>query len=279
MKNNSMKKALIVSGCCILAGVILLAVGMLVLGGIPGFSIDRTGIHSASDTMESMTQIMEKTKIDPFENIAIDVEYADVEVIPSDGYYVEYQLQEREQPKCDVEDGKLTFEDVEGVSVSFDFSFFSVREGLSRNDAVKVYVPKDAALKDVKIKTSSGDIDIKETLKLENLEIENEYGDISMDTIEAKSVDLKISSGDIHLIKADFHSLAAKSEYGDITIGIIRDMNDYEMDIATEYGTIKVPDQYYSDDDDEQSYETNGGTLGEFSVKCDSGDVTITNVK
>ena len=49
-------------------------------------------------------------KLDEFSSIDIDLNYADIKIEPSDGYYIEYQLDGADpEPALEVKNGKLRF--------------------------------------------------------------------------------------------------------------------------------------------------------------------------
>ena len=83
VKNN----VYLASFICIGAGAVLLILGLL-LGGRPGFYIDKSGIHTANESGADSPYIQEKMKLDEFSTIDITIQYADLEIIPSDGYYI-----------------------------------------------------------------------------------------------------------------------------------------------------------------------------------------------
>ena len=64
---------------CILLGAALLTIGRTI-GGIPGFYIDGTGLHTAEEPLHSEV-IRGSDTLEPFKSIELDIEYADVELV------------------------------------------------------------------------------------------------------------------------------------------------------------------------------------------------------
>ncbi|MDD3403664.1 MAG: DUF4097 family beta strand repeat-containing protein [Hespellia sp.] len=327
MKNKKMRTALLSAVCLVFAGVVLLFIGMFLLGGTPGFYIDGTGIHTSFQRGENQWQIKEKTRTDAFANISVDVDYADIEIIESDDYYIEYQLENRAEPQFRVADKTLSLKNPEsqqqGHFSFLDFTFFSTDKEL-REDVVKIYVPKNADLKNITLYTGTGDITLKDALTAENVSITNDYGEVAIGTLTAKTADLQVeagdiriesltldslnveddygnlrvdaydcseaeitmSSGDVTFKNADFNTLAVESEYGSVKIGVQKELEQYQLDLATEYGEITLPDGSRIQQDESRvsnssgtSYPKAEQTVGKFSVSCESGDIRILHAK
>lgn len=311
MKTNKMRTALIVALFCAVVGLGLTLIGVFVLGGKPGFYIDRSGIHSFSEDNSNQRVLMEKTKIDKFNSISMDVEYADIEIIPSDDYYLEYALSSNQSPVYSVKNGLLDFSQTQKSSY-FNFSFFSFSPDFNRS-AVKLYVPENAHFKNIDIKLSSGDISTEANIQTDALSVNSEYGDITGNRLDSNKTDIQMSSGSIKienfvsdaltlkneygditvkqytckngnitsdsgstkLGNATFDSLDIRSEYGDVDVESTTDITEYSLNMEVEYGDLTLPGNGKLDSDDTVSYGSEGKSLGEFKVICDSGDVVI----
>lgn len=102
MKNK--KIWLFLSLGCILSGIFFLFAGTL-LGGIPGFYVDRTGVHTSREAADQRRNVFQNTvELDAFDRIELDVSYVeDVALVPSDRYAVEYRTWgSAEEPVCRV---------------------------------------------------------------------------------------------------------------------------------------------------------------------------------
>lgn len=314
MKENKGKRIiLLIAAGCVVLGMLLTFVGVI-FGGTIGFKLDETGIHDASYTQEHAVQKMEKTKIDAFDAVDINVDYADIEISPADGYYLEYQLQgENKEPEYTVKDKKLTFLDKSTGSFQVDFTFFSFTSDDNAN-YVKLYLPEDIYMKMIKLSTGSGDVEIHDSIQGDELMIDDDYGDVSINAFEGKklevnlgsgemeagrlisdslkvnddygsvqikelkcgSADITMGSGDVELEKAEFDQIKIHDDYGDVTVGLLQDIKKYSMDLVTEYGEIELPDNSgFSTDDSGAEYRTTDGTDGEIEVRADSGDIEM----
>ncbi|MCI9000575.1 MAG: DUF4097 domain-containing protein [Clostridia bacterium] len=95
----------------------------------------------------------------------------------------------------------------------FHFFYFGFIDGM----AYDVYIPKNYE-GSLEMKAISGDIEVNENLKFEDLVISSTSGDIKMGNVEAKSIQVETTSGDIKLQKLTEDTLKLKSVSGDITV-------------------------------------------------------------
>lgn len=259
--------------------MVLLIAG-LVLGGRPGFYINGTGIHSARENDSSRPYVQEKMKLDGFTAIDIDINYADLEILPSDGYYIEYQLYGgNPKPVLEVKNQKLRFR--EGAPSGFmGFNFFSI-SGFGTETYpcyVTLYVPADQYFTSVSLKNDDGSINMG-SISAESMEIRDDYGDVRLegykggrlkaymgsgafraDNLEADDVSIsseygdcyagsvksknlvaKLGSGNFTMDKGHGSSIDVVNEYGMVNLGLAEPLEAYKLDLETEYGIIKVP--------------------------------------
>lgn len=310
---KSKKKLCIVSFICVGAGIIILGIGMF-LGGRPGFRIDQSGVHTAEEVVK-VTAVEESKKLKKFSSMDISTEYADVEIVPSDRYAIEYRVWENKKgtPVCEVQDGKLVFREVdEKIGGVWNFSFSTMTTTEKTDFYVKVYVPADAELSSVKINTEDGKQTIPD-IKASSLEISNEYGNVDIESfqgdrlkadlddgnmtvnaIDAGYVEISNAYGDVRLkdMKADAlsadlddgHFLAdrlscsdvdIRNEYGDVTVGMTANIKEYALDLVTEYGDINIPRYHISSGDDEMEYKIDNDSGKKIRIHCEDGDIEI----
>lgn len=263
---------------CILLGAALLTIGRTI-GGIPGFYIDGTGLHTAEETLHSEV-IRGSDTLEPFKSIELDIEYADVELVDSDRFAVEYcTMAEYGEPVCEVKNGKLIFCESHSVRL-FNVDLFYSSFGVSTEEAryyVRIEIPKDTDLKNVSLDIESGNLDIT-SLQADALNISNEYGDTSLNQYKGGSLNIQMESGNLSLgaldtadakiyneygkvnisdakgsrltIQAEssdcqidrlqFSDTEIENEYGNISLGLPGDLDSYGFDLRAEYGDIRV---------------------------------------
>lgn len=308
MKRNK-KIIMAVAGCCIVIGIALFGIGT-VLGGTTKMYIDNKGIH-ASKTGEG-DYILKKTKVDEFDSIDIHADYADVAIIPSDGYYLEYHLSEdSNEPYYHVANKKLTVKESPGKSFFIGLGNFGSIDS-ETSYYIRVYVPEEIYLKTVKIHNESGST-ASEWLQAEKIDLENEYGDISIGTLKCRQASVVEESGNVEISEleaeqwsaeneygnivinrsnvgtakmvlesgslilkdADYKHLDAELEYGDAAITLSRAFSEYEFDLHTEYGKISIPGAESVKDDGEEFYRTTTSKENSLKILCESGNITI----
>lgn len=306
MRNNKWK---IASFVAIGVGVILVVIGLL-WGGYPGIYVDADGVHGMSQIRETESVLQEKTSIEAFEEADIKIGYTNVEIIPSDDFYIEYAFAQKEdEPMINVKDGKLTIREKNRVYL-FNFSINFGIGSVTKGSYLKLYIPKEQLLTKVvmniedgslnadgvkanrvELKAEYGDVnwsnfqgeelsikqnDGKLTLdhaKAANIEIENEYGDSNLSGVTAQNIKMNCNDGKLKLEEIDSDNLDIQNEYGDIVLGLTRKLTSYNLQLSTEYGDIKIPETKISSESDEQSYNVDNKSQHLIRIHCEDGNI------
>ena len=160
------------------------------------------------DKNDAKEFLLEKKAIASLSQIDIDTRLADIELIPSDKYYVEiYYLYWNEKPDYYVKDGTLHFDDNKAFPHSYSLNF-------NPHNYIKVYLPEDAKLKEVELTNSSGDI-TAEGFTSDLLKLNDSYGDLSMENAAAYDATINLSSGSSSMKNISFGKLSYDNSYGD----------------------------------------------------------------
>lgn len=159
-----------------------------------------------------------------------------------------------------------------------------------------VYIPKEYK-ESLEIKAVSGDVEVEESLKFEDLTISSTSGDIRMGNVEAKSIKIESISGDIKLGNLTDEDLRLKTVSGDIRIesakgkieakstsGTIEIKEiDGNVELTTVSGDVKSDDFKVTQD---SRVKTTSGNVRmylnqesncEIQTKSVSGNVTLPN--
>ncbi len=252
-------------------GAILLFIGKM-MGGYAGFYVDGRGLHSIGENREESICKDEK-KLEEFERIEIEAEYADVRIIPSDHFGVEYCMTgNRKKLVCEVSDGKFTFREEQAIQLigfEFHFGFFVGTEEYY----VNVYVPRETVLSSVDIVTEDGNIELG-NLKVDSLTMKNEYGDVEMEGFQGKALKAVLESGNLtaHHVKAK--EIEIKDEYGDVYLALEDMADEYSLDLETEYGRIRAPGYGMTSDGDSMMYQTKEGDRT-IKISCEDGNIEV----
>lgn len=291
--NKSLKGTAIVAAAMLVVGLVIAGIGYMAGGNQP-IHFDRKGIHVGNEgettngKMDSLTE-----KLDSFSSISTDLDYSDVELIPSDKYAIEANFSsEYGKPNFKVENGTLTVKDGnhKKFNVNIDiFGFFTSENEMS----VKIYYPKDAKLKDVVIKGGSSDLSF-ENLTAEKAEFDLDFGKLELSDLSAKNIKVSMDSGDCSMsnITADdlavsndlgkttldgakLKTLELKADSGDVSItGVSMDYGDLKLDLG-KLTAKEVSSKGLKVENDSGDINLQGTLLGTTDINCDMGKVTV----
>lgn len=238
----------------------------------------------------------EKIAIDDVKKLNLEFKSSDLNVFfteESDIRVVQYSYKElREDQLFMVDKSNSTIEIKESNKPQFFIFYIGFMEQISYD----VYIPKTYE-KSLEIKSVSGDIEVNESLKFEDLTISSTSGDVKMGNIEAKNIKIETISGDIKLQDIKSDNLKLKAVSGDIkalsAIGNIEAKTtsgeiefykiDGKIDATSVSGNIKSEDFKITGD---SRVKTTSGDVKmylnqesncEIQTKTTSGNVTLPN--
>ncbi len=166
-------------------------------------------INSANqlDREDAKEFILDKTEVASITNIEIHSRIADVEFLQSDSFAVEidYLYWDRE-PEYEMKDGKLYFDDSDSFPESYSINF-------NLHNLIRVYLPKDSAMKYVSIIDASGDVDITGFVT-EELDVKLSYGDLTLKEAGASAAEIILSSGTSRVSDFNVGTLDYINSYG-----------------------------------------------------------------
>lgn len=240
---KSKKTWFLLSFACILLGTLLSAAGVA-LGGIPGFYLDRTGIHgsreSARNSAESFSDVLE---LEDFDRMELDIHDADVTLVPSDRYAVDYRIAGvNGAPLCKVENGRLIFQDDPSYGDP-RLWFLYVGPDDSRVQGqnpdpyyVNIEFPADRTFSEIRIRTECGDLTLPD-LQADTLQVTDEYGDVSLEDFVGQKLELSMSSGDFSAGSLSAEQAELRNEYGDLTFEAFTG-DSLSLDTSSSYLTL-----------------------------------------
>ena len=238
----------------------------------------------------------EKIAISDVKKLNLKFKSSDLNVFfteESDIRVVQYSYKElREDQLFMVDKSNSTIEIKESNKPQFFIFYIGFMEQISYD----VYIPKTYE-KSLEIKSVSGDIEVNESLKFEDLTISSTSGDVEMGNIEAKNIKIETISGDVKLQDIKSDNLKLKAVSGDIkalsAIGNIEAKTtsgeiefhkiDGKIDATSVSGNIKSEDFKITGD---SRVKTTSGDVKmylnqesncEIQTKTTSGNVTLPN--
>lgn len=201
----------------LLAGVIIMTMGIL-LGGRPGFSFgfekDGGGFSLMSHDDQKYGTILEKTKINSVQNIAIDVSSLDVYIEESDDFYIEYNTRGEDIEYSD-SNGLLSIKGTNKYSTKFSLLNFDIQE----TSYIRIYLPKD--------------------MEMQKIEIRDEYGDTKISDVSSNELILQSTAGDMILKNVTADTMDCGQSYGTLTG---RDLAAMKFNASTDGGDIDIKD-------------------------------------
>lgn len=225
------KKAVIAASIMIVVGIIIVISAF----AVNGFRWPNVTVNLAHMTSEPVNYIKKTVDIkDKFSSIEVksasDVDVA-VKKASGDTSYVEYYDCENLTHHVDVSDGVLRITADDSRNVAFNVSI-----GLYTGawPSVTVYLA-GTEYDDLKIVTSSGDIDMEYYLLVGNIDIEASSGDVTVNGSNSDSLTIATRSGDIKIDSASSKDTRISANSGDVSLG---DVVTDNVDLKTSSGNI-----------------------------------------
>ena len=287
------KNCLAAGAGCVVAGALLFAVGFLNGGKNYVLAADLNQ-WKGSATKEDSTYGLEKTKIDDYSTLNVDLSSLNLQIVSSDddSYYISYTTsdsKEKEPVSYDVKNKILTLkEDSDSnsythIDIGFLTAFLSKDKDFTTDEnVVTLYVPENAKFQNATLNSalgnillnhvcfesgtvSSGDGDIfikNSTLK--EVAVSASLGDVKTYDSKIRACNFELSDGDFVAKDSEFTGEnSISSSLGDIDIEAKKEqLLALGFDASTSLGDIEVPDflegQLHEEDVDESSYQRSG---------------------
>ncbi|MGB8452207.1 MAG: DUF4097 family beta strand repeat-containing protein [Anaerocolumna sp.] len=275
--------------------ITLIVTSIFLAGCEYSFSFNNTNQLKAEDAKEFK---VEKTSVEPIQQININAKLGDIEFIEDDNYYVEIDYRYfEEEPDYKWEGGTLTFDDFKSFPNSYSISF-------SIKNTVKIYLPKDAYLERIKIAAASGDVALSNFLA-DKLNVSVAYGDFDMKKSSAAEANISMASGnsdirDFNVEKLDFSNSYGDAEFTNINTGatvtgskysncgikvsmasgncVFDSLTGKTLDISNSYGSIKCKGLFIKEFDSDLSsgnLTVSGSAVDDLDISNSYGDVTL----
>lgn len=202
---------------------------ILILSGCQGkFYFTTDGERYTEENMKYFGTV--KEPIEEISTIDVNTQYADFEIIASDGYYVEYSYYYvNEEPVLTIIDGTLTFNDSNMNQGGYSIS-------LKKSNYFKLYVPVSADFNKVNIAVSSGNISMG-SFSAKDVNVMNSYGDTIITKAAIDKLSTVASSGHLTIDRSAIGEANIENHYGDI---VIKNINEKEDFITKEYPDASI---------------------------------------
>ena len=233
------KTWLIVGGALILAGGILFAVSLSLLG------------WNFADLSTSTYETKEYAVAESFRDLRIEADTADVTVLVAEDGVARVEIYEEEAARyrVSVENGTLTVrladerEWYHFIGVNFD------------SPQIRVYLPI-RELGTLTVEVDTGDVTLNRC-EPTALRIVTDTGDVTLDQCHAAELRVDVDAGDVTLNRCDADAIYIETDTGDVTGTLLTEKT---FRIETDTGRYDVP------------YGTVGGLC---AITTDTGDIKI----
>lgn len=307
--NKWMRNCLAAGAGCTVAGMLLFAAGFLTGGKNYVLAADLNQLKGSATKKNSACEL-EKTKIDTYTTLNVDLSSLNLQMVSSDddSYYISYTTsdsKEKEPVSYDVKNKILTLkEDSDSnsythIDIGFLTAFLSKDKDFTTDEnVVTLYVPTDARFQSANINSSFGDILINSSCfesgkissddgeifiknsTLKDVTVSASFGDVKTYDSKIKACNFELSDGDFVAKDSEFTGEnSISSSFGDIDIEAKKEqLLTLGFDASTGFGDIEVPDflegKLHEEDVDESSYQRNGKD-GNLKLQADDGDIVI----
>jgi DUF4097 and DUF4098 domain-containing protein YvlB len=272
---------------CAIAVAIALAIGIISFAANVFYGVATLGFGGRSRSGNVETIDFEES-FERVTSLDIDNSTGELRIVKGDGFRVEASRVFKGFRAEVNSSGRLSISDNESGIHFFGFRF---RGFNSPNSKITVYVPEDFVADEVRIDTGAGAVTIEE-LTTDYLYISAGAGNIKGSNISAEKVKFEGGVGSIHLEEVNFQNtdfdcgvgsvnikgvLLGENKLecgvGEVVLDLEGNINDYDLDIESGVGTIRVNGQRMEDTSHtnrsaDHSIEVDGGV---GNVKIDIG--------
>lgn len=201
-----------------------------------------SGCSKTSLKKDAKSDSLEKTTIDSFSSIKVDVDVASIDLIPeANAFAIEYHIVNQDVDYS-VKDGALTLIAKGGKNVTVNSDDISY---------IKIYVPKGAAFTSIECDADVGDIKI-EKINVDDMTIHTAVGNATFSDINVNkqlSIETEVGNIEVSLTNAD-SSYNIKADMAEVMINGKKfsgvdikkshtSKNGPQVDLATQTGNIK----------------------------------------
>ncbi len=224
-------------------GILITAAIVLILGivilftafALNGFKLK--GLYQKEKYEKHEMEIKEDIKAINIDEINGDIKF----VITEDDCHVEYYDSEKIVHEISVDGDTLVIEQKDNTKW---YEYLRFNFGYENDNGVIIYIPKNE-LREIKIETTNGDIEIKDLIISQALTTETTNGDITISNVKAGRTSFDTVNGDIKLTKLESLQNDFQTVNGDIKGTLV---GRYKIDTDTVNGDVSVPKKTYGAD-------------------------------
>ncbi len=257
--------------------VILVLVAIMAVFGLAFTAIGiqfgaRRGVYFNGNSIQISDEDLRYIKdmdLESFNRVEMDIYYSDIEFIKSDHYGVDICYYEHmSDPTYSVENGTLRIYDNPKNS---NGGFWGI--GFLFNQMtphIKVYSPDEAEFEKVNIKDRNGDVKL-DSLNAKQVDLTCYYGDVNLNDLNSVNVDIVMQNGDSKISNLDCDTLSYKNSYGNAELKNMVCTKSLTMSFKN--GDLRVSGMK----SEIISYENSYGDCIIYDTSSDSFEATVSN--
>lgn len=235
MKNHKTKNFLIIGTVFCALGTVLFASGIAAGGReyIKNTDLNTYNGSFSSAKSDGSHAILEKKKIDSFQNLNASLKHMDFAVRESEdeNYYMSYNVETVKgviPVSWQTADGTLNLSEKNGKSASgymqIDIGFLQefLTDGHVSDDAdmienqIILYIPRDQTIENFSCQMNQGDFTL-DSLNCQNLQLQTSTGDISLKNLHVKGGTISDKDGDISITDSSLENTKLDASLGDVS--------------------------------------------------------------
>jgi hypothetical protein len=260
----------IVTVVCIAAGICY-----HIISGTIGKLFGGSGTNQTS----SGSRADDKEILDDFDVIRLNVAAAEVFLESGSEFSIAYNGSEEYRPQYSVENRALTVKSGNK----------KVHIGTKLESTITITVPEDAVLDKIDLSVNAGNMEIRGadakdiTIDLDagNVEVYNgtyttvsadvDAGNLTFENCVLTSAEMDTDMGNIELKSCAFDTLEAEADMGNIEVRSSQSLDDYDIQLETDLGSITVNGQSYSG-----GYHATGSGTKRVEISVNMGNAELT---
>ncbi|MBQ9278931.1 MAG: DUF4097 family beta strand repeat protein [Lachnospiraceae bacterium] len=209
----------------------------------------------------------EKTKLDKFYSIDIDLDTESVELIPSDDFYIEYAVYSYNKNVVPYSVNDKTLK-IEVKDKLFVFDLFDWGNKNKKESYIKIYYPEDMNFDDLNANMDMGSLEITKG-SFDKVYINLDMGSLEASDCHLGKAEIDLDMGSMELNNVSLSKLDANLDMGSAELTLLKDgKNDYGYSLEVDLGSIEVIGKEQG-----RKYEADGDNL--IEIECDMGDIEI----
>ncbi len=264
--------------CCAVGGI-LIGVGALFGGKTYVMHADLNHLNGSATNRRSDDFLRrEQKQLSELKGVKMNVNFEDIRIESSEdeNFYLSYPVWQgkdgEEAVSYEVKNGILNLKEKEGMThdVYINVDIFDVLDGDENLDEedfkIILYIPKDKVLDSFAIQSNMGDLEI-DTVNTKKIDIHLSSGDMDVSNLLADGGKIEAQDGEIEIKKSNLANVEFNSRMGDV---LIKDLTWNEGSISMGDGDMEITDSNLQN----IKFDSSMGDLELQDVVWNTGDIS-----